>query len=259
MGSAAYWDAVSVRLRNIFYPRSVYEHYWRSHDQLTQQWFRHSMKKNLTILKTDMFEESKSGDFFSYEYAKRHTIVGIDISKAALKTVRKIKNMHLVVADIRHPPFKQGAFDLVLSFSTLDHLGRKEFQPVVAELGNLLKPNGEMYLTVDNGHNKPYVLEFLFWKLIPIYERDACYSVPDVAHELQETPFVIDDVDAVMFFPPFVDKLFILVKSFFPQAEPAISRIAERVLRVIERHMRLKKRRILFGRFLAFRLRSVPI
>lgn len=87
-------------------------------------------------------------------------LVGIDLVAAAKPMLRS------VVADTRHPPFRDGSIALVLAISVIEHIGRDnsvyldsradrreddgDFEAVRA-LGTLLAPTGRLLLTVPFG------------------------------------------------------------------------------------------------------------
>lgn len=257
MNENNYWDIISLKLKNVFYPRTIYEHYWITHNTLIQKWFKLDQKKNIRILKTDMFEESKSKDFFSYYYVKKHNVTGIDISENVLSNVLETKNLSLLKMDLRDLKFKENSFDLIISLSTLDHLDADDFQKAIVQMSKALKNNGEVFLTLDNRHNKLFYLEFFFWKyIVNIYDRDRCYEIDDVEKIISKTNFKIVDVDSAMFFPPFADKILILLNLISPKLKPFTNKASELILKIVGKSTKTKTRRILFGRFLAFRLKK---
>jgi len=256
--SSERWNRARLKLENIFYPEKIYLHYWQSHDELIQKWFGLKRKDNLVILKTDMFEESKSKYFFSYEYSKKHKIIGIDISKVVLSKVKKNRNLNLVVADVNYLPFKERSFDLIISLSTLDHVDDSVFRSTVKRLESILNNRGRIFLTLDNRHNVIYFLEFFFWKyLFHIYDRYACYKISHVKNILEKTKLRIVDTDAVMFFPPFIDKILIIINLISPKLEPLTNKISDVLVKLVERLMNDAESRIPFGRFLSFKIEKM--
>jgi SAM-dependent methyltransferase len=205
-----------------------------------------------------MFEEFKSNDFFSYVYCKKHRIYGIDISKIVSLRVNRHKNLHSIVADINKTPFKKNSFDLIISLSTLDHLKVKDFYNVIKQFELILKPKGQVFLTLDNKHNKLYFLEFFFWKyLFSIYDRDKCYEISDVKRILKGSKLKIVGIDAVMHFPAFIDKILIFINLFFPETKIFTDKLSELIVKITNKYVNTAEKRILFGRFLSFKIEKI--
>jgi SAM-dependent methyltransferase len=85
-------------------------------------------------------------------------IAGVDLAEADIPSIRT------VVADVRDLPFEDGAFDLALCISTLEHVGRdnrvygaaQELDPhgvanALDELRRVLKTDGRLVVTVPCG------------------------------------------------------------------------------------------------------------
>lgn len=81
-------------------------------------------------------------------------LVGIDISSPQVATAREVtsklglndKAQHLV-ASVSEIPFEEGAFDVVLCNSVLEHV--VEDEKAMEEIYRVLKPGGKFLLTVD--------------------------------------------------------------------------------------------------------------
>ena len=59
-----------------------------------------------------------------------------------------------VGADVRRLPFGDGAFDVIVSNSTLDHFETaRDLRQALGELARVLRPGGELLLTLDNMAN----------------------------------------------------------------------------------------------------------
>jgi len=74
--------------------------------------------------------------------------VGIDPSLGAIMAARRVAahagavNMHFVVGDARHLPFRNERFDAVYSYSVLQHLSRENAAAAVSEIGRVLHDGG---------------------------------------------------------------------------------------------------------------------
>jgi ubiquinone/menaquinone biosynthesis C-methylase UbiE len=77
--------------------------------------------------------------------------VGTDLSP---EVARRSGVRTAVAADVRHLPFRDGAFDGVLSTSTLDHFDDPaEIDVALAELRRTLRPGGALVVTLDNARH----------------------------------------------------------------------------------------------------------
>ena len=108
-------------------------------------------------LKTDLYEEAVAQD--APLAGLPGPRFGIDTSAAVVAGARDNLRRQgvacgLVVADVRALPFADGAFNLVLSGSTLDHFDdRGDLLAGLSELARVLAPGGTLALTLDNPHN----------------------------------------------------------------------------------------------------------
>lgn len=112
------------------------------------------------ILKTDLFAEAFNEEEFLSAQRWTERLVGIDISqRVVLRAKRRFiaggfPLYDYVVCDVNYLPFRQAAYDGVISDSTLDHLPSSHaIVSAIAELGRVLSPGGRLLLTMDNPHN----------------------------------------------------------------------------------------------------------
>ncbi len=73
--------------------------------------------------------------------------VGIDISSVALEMCRTMyssEGQEYAIADAGKLPFREGCFDVVLSFHILEHLYRREREESAREMLRVLRPGGEI-------------------------------------------------------------------------------------------------------------------
>ncbi len=78
-------------------------------------------------------------------------LYGVDLSEGMLNLAKnKLKNTSLIKADIRKLPFPDNFFDGVLSIASLVHLPHKEKAKAINEFWRVLKPNGVLYICIQN-------------------------------------------------------------------------------------------------------------
>lgn len=91
--------------------------------------------------------------------------VGLDYSfavDAAQANAGHLPGVHFVQADLFQPPFADDVFDLVMSLGVLHHTPdpRRAF----GALPRVLKPGGQLTITVYDAGNKVYVANSRFWR-----------------------------------------------------------------------------------------------
>jgi SAM-dependent methyltransferase len=91
--------------------------------------------------------------------------VGLDYSfaiDAAAANCGHLERVHFVQADLFDLPFADGVFDLVMSLGVLHHTPdpRRAF----ASLPRVVKPGGQLSVTVYDAGNKVYVANSRFWR-----------------------------------------------------------------------------------------------
>lgn len=78
---------------------------------------------------------------------KGYNPVGIDPSLAGIVAARKVSRQlgvtaHFVVADARYLPFRPRTFDVVFSYSVLQHLSKDNVRVALGEVARVLRPGG---------------------------------------------------------------------------------------------------------------------
>jgi SAM-dependent methyltransferase/uncharacterized protein YbaR (Trm112 family) len=81
--------------------------------------------------------------------------VGIDPSVEAVAAARRVAKelavaAEYVVADARRLPFADDSFDVVFSYSVLQHLGKEDALAALREVGRVLKPGGRSLIEMAN-------------------------------------------------------------------------------------------------------------
>ena len=108
--------------------------------------------------------------------------VGIDPSLGAVRAARRVARQlgvdaEYAVADARHLPFEDALFDVVFSFSVLQHLRPADVRASVAEAARVLRPGGRsvhqlpnaygllnVYRQARRGFRAPREFEVHYWR-----------------------------------------------------------------------------------------------
>jgi SAM-dependent methyltransferase/uncharacterized protein YbaR (Trm112 family) len=80
---------------------------------------------------------------------------GIDPSLEAVAAARRVATQlavdaDYVVADARHLPFRDASFDVVFSYSVLQHFGKDDALRALSEMGRVLQPGGRALVQMAN-------------------------------------------------------------------------------------------------------------
>lgn len=131
---------------------------WRRHSdavnrRLVDQWLQGRYLGS--VLKTDLWDEAVADGVAPALKAHAKEVHGIDVASLTVAAAaRRHPWLKATEADVRRLPASDGAYDAVLSLSTLDHLpGTAEVERGLAEMTRVLRPGGELLLTFDNGAN----------------------------------------------------------------------------------------------------------
>jgi SAM-dependent methyltransferase len=130
---------------------------WRAHSDalnlaLCRRWL--SDRPSRRLLKTDLFDEAAGVGLWLRLTDLAQHVDAIDISHAVAKRARVQHPIAALAADVRHLPFANGAFDTVVSNSTLDHFDDPDaIAEGLRELHRVLECDGRLLLTLDNGSN----------------------------------------------------------------------------------------------------------
>jgi SAM-dependent methyltransferase len=154
----AYWDALAADWQSS-QPQAL----WRTHcDQvgtaLLGRWLPPRAVDSL--LKTDLFDEACREGLYPLLARRARQVVGVDVSPTVLRGARaRHPGLCGLVADVRCLPFADRTFDVVVSTSTLDHfVSPRDLVAGLRELERVLRPGGQLLLTLDNAANPAVAL-----------------------------------------------------------------------------------------------------
>jgi SAM-dependent methyltransferase len=148
VSAPGYWDTVADR-----WVTARPQRLWRTHSDrvnraLCERWLPRQPVGRL--LKTDVFDEVAAAGLLPLLQRHARQVVGIDHSLRMVESV-PASAVALVASDVRSLPFPDGAFDRVFSNSTLDHFeSADDIRCALKELARVLRPDGELLLTLDN-------------------------------------------------------------------------------------------------------------
>ena len=103
---------------------------------------------------------------------KGYRPVGLDPSLEAVLSARRVTEQtggvsaSFVVGDARHLPFAAGSFDVVFSYSVLQHFHEKSLEETLAEIAQVLTPDGKSLIQMANacGARNSYSRLKRIWK-----------------------------------------------------------------------------------------------
>jgi SAM-dependent methyltransferase len=205
-GSGRYWDRIAAShpehgasqvLR--LYSDAVYV-------PLLERWLPEDAG---CALKTDLFDEAWSDGLVPVLAGRARSVIGTDLSVLVRRHARRRHTaLHAVGADVRSLPFADRVFDTVVSNSTLDHFPtRRELNDGLREIHRVLRPGGQLIVTLDNLANPTIALRnalpFTLWRrlgLVP-YFVGASYRPSQLRAALDALGFTVTNVATVMHVP----------------------------------------------------------
>ena len=254
-----YWDSVAGE-----WYRTRPQCLWRAHSDavnilLLAQWL--PARQVDRLLKTDLFDEAWSSGLYPQLSPRAKNIFGTDVSTLAPRAARlRYRDLRTLCADVRRLPFADGVFDLLISNSTLDHFETPdEIITSLGELHRVLRPGGELLLTLDNRANPLIALRNLLpfpllhrLGILPYYVG-ATFGPRRLKNVLRRMNFEILEMKAVMHFPRVLG---VALARLLEQHAPA--EIQKRFLRLFLSFESFSKlpTRYLTGHYIATRVRK---
>ena len=162
------------------------------------------------VLKTDLFDELAGQGLVGPLSQSFGAVAGIDVSPTLVDIVQsRHPRLDARVADIRELPFDDGAFDAVVSNSTLDHFpSPDEIAASLREINRVLRPGGVVLVTLDNGLNPVVAARNampLRWRdatgLVPYDVGATCRRPRDLRALLEGSGFAVNELGAVLHCP----------------------------------------------------------
>ena len=208
-----YWDLIAEDVAKRYeFGEPLTEQYRSVHLNLITRWA--DVKSSRMILKTDLFAEALDPSrAFLWDVLKTNgSVVGFDISayityKAKIRALQYVPNScaEYMNCDVRHLPFADNSFDLIISDSTLDHFQDKdEIATALAELSRILKPGGTLVITMDNKANLTEPL-FRLWIFLGLsyFFIGKTYSIGELREALAGVGLSVTDTTAIIHNPRF--------------------------------------------------------
>lgn len=202
-----YWNAVSREWQDGHANSLWRAHCDAIHRDLIARWL--PICSSGRLLKTDLFDEAAGEGLHSDLALRARWVVGVDLSTETGGRVRSRQtDLRVVGADVRHLPFETGAFDVVVSNSTLDHFSsREEVLESLREIRRVMRAAGRLLLTLDNLRNPVVALRQMLpfrllnrLGLVP-YQVGATYGPTGLRRALTEVNFQVDRMAALMHCP----------------------------------------------------------
>jgi SAM-dependent methyltransferase len=234
---------------------------WRTHhDAVVRAWLTRwlAAKRATSVLKTDLFEEAIGDGVIPMTGREGTVIVGIDVSASVVWSASRHRTIGAVQADIRQSPFADGSFDCVVTTSTLDHFDTSdELHRSVVELVRILRPSGELLITLDNLSNPVVRLRNALpggplrrLGLVP-YRVGASCNRQGLCYLLENAGTTVTDITAILHCPRV---LMVPIARLTDRLSPH-GRLSDRLLRFLDRWETMERwpSRFVTGYYLAAR------
>ncbi len=221
---------------------------------LVKKWS--SNLKQVRLLKTDLCEEAFGADQVLFSLKNREMeIFALDVSEDITKIANNkmdgkgFKHRYLT-ADVRNLPFKEDAFSLILSTSTLDHfVVSDDLKKSLWELKRVLSPDGCMIIALNNKSNINFYsmlkLQEIF-KFKPYLSR--FYHLNSIRRIFKEVGLDIQEVEVIVHIVSPVNSILCLLRKFI--SDDIVDRIAQRCVLFFKWLGRQKKSKDLTGWFI---------
>lgn len=147
--SAAYWDEVGEAWTG-GHADALWRAYCdRRNGALIARWMGRTTGR---ALKTDSFDEAVADGVYDVLRERATRVTAIDVSATILRAARaRHGDLATALADVRRLPYADGAFDAVVSISTLDHFDSVDaIRLALGELARVLRSGGGLLVTLDN-------------------------------------------------------------------------------------------------------------
>ena len=220
---AEHWDCVAKDWDRKSYANEILaEHKRNTYLKLIADWS--DIPASRRILKTDLFAEAFGPEQYLFYLKPPEGIVGIDVSRNIVKQAKKhaagcdIDSSRYLCCDVKHLPFRDNSFDIIISDSTLDHFPAEEdIVNSIKELGRVLRPGGSLILTIDNKSNltyPPFIMFRLWMKLrLAPYYIGRTLSRSRMKQTIEDSGMYIAESTAIFHYPH-PDGLVRLVERF---------------------------------------------
>lgn len=160
------------------------------------------------VLKTDLFDEAFGDGLLKWFASRGIQATGCDLAQRTARFAVTARHCErAVTTDVRQLCFARGAFDCVISNSTLDHFcSVEDFHLSLDELAFVLSPGGHLLLTMDNPRHPLVGLRNLtprFWRragVVP-YQVGLTFSAPLLEGMLRRHGFEIVHCTAILHSP----------------------------------------------------------
>lgn len=135
-------------------------------------------------------------------------IVGVDVSAEAIKLCRRslcdMADVHLIIAELRHLPFKNRTFGLVYNSGVIEHFHPPTDQIVLDELKRVTSKGGRTLIAVPN----KTCLWYLVWKALlrligkwP-YGYERSYFSGEIRRKSSKAGFTVIEQTGILPLPP---------------------------------------------------------
>ena len=153
-------------------------------------------------------------------------------------------------ADVKHLPYKDSSFDLIISTSTLDHQSKKEMIEALKEVKRVLEEKGTLFLVLNNRHNLNFRFMLTFGEFIKVLTYPSkFYGLDEIKAILKRLRFNTVKSESIVHIPSPLNTLAQLCSSLF--GKEIANRLVREILRLYK-NLFWSRFRLRTGCFLAY-------
>lgn len=198
----SFWDGVAAHFPSLKgAPSTAY--YRECEERLLREFF--PVLAGRRLLKTDLWDEAKNSEILAWAAERGARPLGLDIAFDIAREAGTLLAAHrpgIVVADVRHLPFRTGSVDLVYSMGTIEHF--PEHQAAVGELCRVLRPGGRAIVGVPNKLDpflRPLLVHVLNALGLYSYGMERSFTPGALRRLLAGAGFRVAGLSGILFMP----------------------------------------------------------
>jgi SAM-dependent methyltransferase len=161
--------------------------------------------RGLLVLKTDLWDEAKNTEILRWAAGRGARVLGVDVAFPIARQARAVLTGHaaqVVVADVRHLPFRPESVDVVYSMGTIEHFPDSDV--AAREIHRVLRTGGRAVVGVPNRLDpflRPLLVHVLGRLGVYAYGMEKSFTPGGLQRLLGDAGFHVTARSGILFMP----------------------------------------------------------